>query len=71
MAGMKAGVAPATITRPMQPLRINRVGAEQVIVAANGNGHLNGNGNGKGRKIKPAVVVAAAEPEMLVEVGGQ
>jgi hypothetical protein len=69
MAGMKAGVAPASLARPMQPLRINRAGAEKTIVAANGNGHLNG--NGKSRKIKPAVVVAAAEPEMLVEVGGQ
>jgi len=28
MAGMKAGVAPAALARPMQPLRINRVGTE-------------------------------------------
>jgi hypothetical protein len=91
MAGMKAGVAPATLTRPMQPLRINRVGAEEPVVAngkaatnghainghaTNGNGHANGNGssaNGKTRKVKSVVTVesAVAEPEMLVEVGGQ
>jgi hypothetical protein len=71
MAGIKAGVAPATLARPMQPLRINRVGAEEPVVAANGNGHVNGNGNGKSRKVKPVVAVAAVEPEMLVEVGGQ
>jgi hypothetical protein len=28
MAGMKAGVAPAALARPMQPLRIDRVGME-------------------------------------------
>ena len=33
MAGMKAGVAPATLARPMQPLRINRVGAEAEVVS--------------------------------------
>jgi hypothetical protein len=90
IAGMKAGVAPATLTRPMQPMRINRVGAEEPVVAAatngksNGhtNGHTNGtngngtngsNGNGKTRKVKSVVTVeaAVAEPEMLVEVGGQ
>jgi hypothetical protein len=91
MAGMKAGVAPATITRPMQPMRISRVGVEEPVVATNGNGkaatnghtnghatngngHTNGtNGNGKSRKVKSVVTVeaAVAEPEMLVEVGGQ
>jgi hypothetical protein len=96
MAGMKAGVAPATLTRPMQPMRINRVGAEEPVVATNGNGngkastnghsnghsnghtsgngHTNGtNGNSKGRKVKSVVTVeaAVAEPELLVEVGGQ
>jgi hypothetical protein len=60
MAGMKAGVAPATITRPMQPMRINRVGVEEPVVATNGkaaattghttngNGHANGNGHTNG-----------------------
>jgi hypothetical protein len=86
IAGMKAGVAPATLTRPLLPMRINRVGAEKPVVAAatNGNGkaatngHANGhsngtNGNGKARKVKSVVTVesAVAEPEMLVEVGGQ
>ena len=37
LAGMKAGVAPATIARPMQPMRIDRVGADEPVVAANGN----------------------------------
>ncbi len=89
MAGMKTGVAPATLARPMQPLRINRVGAEEPVVVANGktatnghtangNGHANANGNGhvngngKARKVKSVVTVeAVAEPELLVEVGGQ
>lgn len=90
IAAMKAGVAPSSLVRPMQPMRINRVGAEEPVVAktngkaatnghANGhtNGHANGtngsNGNGKARKIKSVVTVeaAVAEPEMLVEVGGQ
>ena len=90
MAGMKAGVAPATIARPMQPMRISRVGAEEPVVATNGNGQwprpmvtptvtrqrqrpTARNGNGKGRKVKSVVTVeaAVAEPEMLVEVGGQ
>ena len=53
LAAMKAGVAPATLARPMQPMRIEPVGAEEPVVAANGNGqrpatngHANGNGNG-------------------------
>jgi hypothetical protein len=99
IAGMKAGVAPATLVRPMQPMRINRVAAEEPVVATNGNGKAatnghsnghsnghtngnghsngtigsNGNGNGKTRKVKSVVTVeaAVAEPEMLVEVGGQ
>ncbi len=29
MAGMKAGVAPAALVRPMRPLRVDRVGAER------------------------------------------
>ncbi len=79
MAGMKAGVAPATLTRPMQPLTINRIGAE-TEVATNGksaaatNGHStngNGNGNGKARKAKPVAAAEAVDVDMLVEVGGQ
>jgi hypothetical protein len=80
MAGMKAGVAPATLTRPMQPLRINRVGAVEPT-AANGksatnghstNGHGNGNvSNGKTRKVKSVVTVQADDTELCVEVGGQ
>ena len=83
MAGMKAGVASATLARPMQPLRINRVGTESEMEtngkaaaatnghSTNGNGHGNGNGSGKARKVKPVVAVEAVTPEMLVEVGGQ
>jgi Protein of unknown function (DUF3326) len=85
MAAMKAGVAPATLARPMQPLRVDRVGtmAEAEVEeampvvnsTANGNGHsVNGNGNGKARKAKPIAVNgtknADVEPE-LVGVGAQ
>jgi hypothetical protein len=78
MAAMKAGVAPAALARPMQPLRIERTGAEPVV-ATNGKASASSNGNGstngKSRKVKPVVAVAAeigaAESEMLVEVGGQ
>ena len=61
---MKAGVAPATIARPMQPLRIERVAAHVEAEVANGkaNGHANGNGNGKGRKAK-----AASSPAIVAE----
>jgi hypothetical protein len=75
MAGMNAGVAPATLTRPMQPMRISRIGAEEKV-ATNGkaatatNGHST-NGNGKARKTKPAATTETVEAEMLVEVGGQ
>jgi hypothetical protein len=61
LSAMKAGVAPATLARPMQPLRIDRVGApaepvvEEAVVAAIGNGHTsNGNGhstNGNGHAV--------------------
>ena len=69
MAGMKAGVAPATLARPMQPLRIDRVGAESGVAT---NGHsANGNGNGKARKAKPVAVAEPVEADTLVEVGGQ
>ena len=82
MAAMKAGVAPSSLVRPMQPMRIDRVGSLEPAttnghanghtnghsVNGNGNGHANGhtNGNGKGRKAKPVIVVTA-EPE-LVEI---
>ncbi len=73
LSAMKAGVAPATLARPMQPLRIEHVAAQ---VATNGksnghatnghtsNGHAtNGssNGNGKSRRSKAAVVPAVDE----------
>jgi hypothetical protein len=72
LAAIKAGVAPATIARPMQPIRIERVPApaeaESEVLAANGNGHANGhtnghsngNGNGKARRSKAAAASAAA-----------
>lgn len=74
MAGMKAGVAPAALARPMQPLRIDRVGAPEPVVVANGkvaatngNGHVNG--NGKSRKSKAVVVAAdSAEATAFAEV---
>jgi hypothetical protein len=87
LAAMKAGVAPATIARPMQPIRIERVAAheaEELVVTGgrkNGhtNGHSNGNGNGKGRRSKAAngngASVAAIEtqvlPDLMMEVGGE
>jgi hypothetical protein len=69
LAAMKAGVAAATIARPMQPLRVERVAAH-----AEANGHSNGNGNGKGRRSKSAVVPLTSEdavPDVLVEAGGK
>jgi hypothetical protein len=72
LAAIKAGVAPATIARPMRPIRIERVPAaaeaESEVVATNGNGHAhghtnghsNGNGNGKARRSKTAAASAAA-----------
>ena len=84
LAAMKAGVAPATIARPMQPMRIERVAvhdAEEVIVAnghANGhknghtNGHCNGNGNGKSRKTKATngngAAVVTTETQVLPDL---
>ena len=69
LAAMKAGVAAATIARPMQPLRVERVAAH-----AEANGHSNGNGNGKGRRSKSAVVPLTSEdavPDVLLEAGGK
>jgi hypothetical protein len=74
MAGMKAGVAPATLTRPMQPMRINRVGAEEPAVAANGkaatNGHSNGHANGhttngNGQMLGERLAALADDPSTL------
>jgi hypothetical protein len=81
LAAMKAGVAAATIARPMQPLRVERVPAP-----AKANGHANG--NGKGRRAKapasahsPAILAGNAPddlpqsdqdgPAILVEAGGK
>src|SRR5215207_3051819 len=59
LSAMKAGVAPATIARPMQPMRIERIAAE-VETNGHANGHTNGhaNGNGKSRRSKAAVAEA-------------
>ena len=69
LSAMKAGVAPASIARPMQPMRIERIAAE-VETNGHANGHTNGhaNGNGKGRRSKAAVAEANG---ILVEVGGK
>jgi len=70
MAAMKAGVAPAALARPMQPLRIERFGiAAETSVAAPAAAN-NGNGNGKARRAK-ATNGAAKNGDVLVEVGGQ
>jgi Protein of unknown function (DUF3326) len=72
LAAMKAGVAPAALARPMQPLRIERVGVETTAigeVAAS-----NGNGQAKGRKAKAVNGSAKngqANDKVLVEVGGE
>ncbi len=59
LAAMKTGVAPATLERPMQSLRIERVAASpatngkangKTAATANGNGHANGHTNGRRRK---------------------
>jgi Protein of unknown function (DUF3326) len=76
LSAMKAGVAPATIARPMQPIRIERIAAEvEVNGKTNGhaNGHTNGsNGtNGKSRRTKAPVVVNGNGSEVFVEVNGK
>jgi hypothetical protein len=72
LSAMKAGVAPAAIARPMQPIRIERVAAH---VETNGkNGHTNGhtNGNGKSRRSKAAPVEVADESsEVFAELNGK
>jgi hypothetical protein len=71
LAAMKAGVAPAALIRPMQPLRVDRVAAtvedSDVIVAEAATAR---NGNGKGRRSKGVVVEQNGSAE-LVEVGGK
>jgi hypothetical protein len=83
LAAMKAGVAPATIARPMQPLRIERVAAhvEEANGKTNGHSNGNGNGNGKGRKrsASQSAAILASElaqsgqdgPAILEEVAGK
>jgi hypothetical protein len=76
LSAMKAGVAPATIARPMQPIRIERIAAEvEVNGKTNGhaNGHTNGsNGtNGKSRRTKAPVIVGGSDSEVFVEVNGK
>jgi hypothetical protein len=73
LSAMKAGVAPATIARPMQPIRIERIAAE-VEVNGKTNGHANGNtnGNGKSRRSKAAPVAVASETgEVFAELNGK
>jgi hypothetical protein len=72
LAAMKAGVAPNTLIRPMQPLRIDRVAAHvETNGKANGhaaNGSTNGNGKGRRSKAAPANQNGSA---ILAEVGGK
>src|SRR5882757_929419 len=72
LSAMKAGVAPATIARPMQPIRIERIAAEAEVNGKT-NGHANGhtNGNGKSRRAKAPVVVNGNGSEVFVEVNGK
>ncbi len=67
LSAMKAGVSPASLARPMQPLRVERVAAQAETSGKSnghaGNGHtVNGqsNGNGKGRRSKAAVATLPA-----------
>ena len=77
LSAMKAGVAPATLARPMQPIRIERIAAEvEVNGKTNGhaNGHTNGHSNGtngKTRRTKAPVVVNGSDSEVFVEVNGK
>ncbi|MCC7473756.1 MAG: DUF3326 domain-containing protein [Pirellulales bacterium] len=50
LSAIKAGVAPATLARPMQPLRIDRVGAVEIEVeSASTNGHATNGHASNGR----------------------
>jgi hypothetical protein len=74
LSAMKAGVAPATLARPMQRIRIERVAAEaEVAVNGKTNGQANGhtNGNGKTRRTKAPVIVNGSDSEVFVEVNGK
>jgi hypothetical protein len=76
LSAMKAGVAPATIARPMQPIRIERIAAE-VETNGHANGHTNGHSNGtngtngKSRRTKAPVIVNGSDSEVFVEVNGK
>jgi len=71
LSAMKAGVAPATIARPMQPIRIERIAAEaEVEVNGKTTGHTNGT-NGKSRRAKAPVVVNGSDSDVFVEVNGK
>jgi hypothetical protein len=69
LAAMKAGVAPATITRPMEPLRIERVAAHEEV-NGHANGHSNGHTNGNGKSRRAKTTAGDVLPE-LVEVNGK
>ncbi len=81
LAAMKAGVAPAAIARPMQPLRIVRAAApaESKGHATNGhatnghatNGHTNGQATNGRRKKSTADAATTNGHANLVEVGGE
>jgi hypothetical protein len=74
LSAMKAGVAPATIARPMSPIRVEHVSATvETNGHANGhaNGHTNGRTNGKTRRTKTTVVDTTNGSEILVEVNGK
>jgi hypothetical protein len=61
LAALRHGVSPATLARPMLPIRIERIPAPKVTKAAttNGNGNVNGNGKAKTNGRTGGQVVAA------------
>jgi len=69
LAAMKAGVAAATIARPMQPMRIERVAAHDEEPVKT-NGHTNGNGKGRKKATPVAQIVGDVLPE-IIEVAGK
>jgi hypothetical protein len=74
LSAMKAGVAPASIARPMQPLRIERVAVHE---ETNGNGKTNGKGRRKVAVNSPAAAAGneAVNPSQdgsaILEVAGK
>ena len=82
---MKAGVAPATIARPMQPMRIERVAASRVEVddqrpmamrMATPTAMPMATATARAAGRRPllrarAVTTGEVMPELLVEVGGE